>query len=728
MNLNADFTVVGGGVAGCITAISAARLGVKTVLLHNRPFLGGPSGAECCADSDGRFVTGASEYVNRSARETGILEEMKCEAFFRAANGWSQHWSIILREWCEREKGLTLLMNTEATEVETDGGRIVSVTAMTQGNEKRYRIFSPVFADCSGDSFLGFNAGAAFRVGREAASEFGESLAPEKADGKTMGSSIAFRAIDTGSPVPFFAPDWANKINSDEDLPYRMHNNPRHGYWWLEYGGECDTIGDNEEIYRKLLSVLYGVWNHVKNGGDHGADNYAINWISAIPGKRESRRLEGEIILTQNDVVNHTEFSDAVAYGGWPIDLHPPEGVFGKGHPGSTPPFVFPGVYHIPFRALYSRNISNLMMAGRNISVSHVALGTTRVMATCGTCGQAVGTAAALCLKYGCGPAEISTKHIPELRKMLHDSDIVLPYAEVSETSVFSKASAGSEAALEVQEVTGELPLIAQNPESKIFDPCSIPPNDRRRAQMFPVENNQISYLEIAFNNYAAAAENVKAELFEAEQPGIFEGKLLAESSTDIAPGTEQYGRFEFNVRTEAKACFIVLSPEKDISVCISRRHFPGLYCKPDSAYFTNDNFVFRIFPEQRVFSPENVIFTSARPGLKPNIWMSDSAKGFPQKLTVTSRKPVKCTSVEIVFDTNLDKQQGYGAATECVKEYTLELLVADGKKILAAHENDNRQRLRRHSFPETEITGVQLTVISTNGDASARVYNIRAK
>lgn len=728
MNINSNFVVIGGGVAGVCAAITAARNGLKTVLVHNRPFLGGPSGAECCADSDGRFITGASEYVNRSARETGLLEEMKCETFYRSANGWKQHWSLILREWCEREENLTLLMNTEAVEVKTDNNRILAVKAITQGNEKQYWLSAPVFADCSGDSFLGFNAGAEFRIGREASSEFNETLAPEKADKKTMGSSIAFRAVDTGSPVPFFAPDWIHKINSDDDLPYRLHNKLSNGYWWLEYGGECDTIGDNEEIYKKLLSVLYGVWDHVKNGDDHGAANYAINWISSIPAKRESRRLEGEVMLNQNDIVGHTEYPDAVAYGGWPIDIHPPEGVFGKGHPGSAPPFVFPGVYHIPFRALYSRNITNLMMAGRNISVSHVALGSTRVMATCGLCAQAVGTAAALCLKYSCDPADISTNHVEELQKMLHDSDVLLPYKEVPEESVFTQAEADSEESLEIRDITGELPLKAEDKERKIFDPCDVHPADRRRAQMFPLATGQISHVDIAFNNHSNNAKNIKAELYEASRPGIFEGRKIAESTAVVSPGKEQYGRFEFNINTAEKACFIVLSAEDEVSACISRRHLPGLYCKPDSTYFTNENFVFKVFPEQRIFSPSNVLFTPAHPGLKSNMWISDSTKDFPQKLKLSAPAPVSCSSVEIVFDTNLDKQQGYGAPAECVREYTLDLLTQDGKRILAAHEKNNRHRIKRHNFAEMKITGILLTIISTNGDASARVYNIRVK
>ena len=225
-----DLLVVGGGVAGCVAAITAARHGLKTVLVHNRPVLGGPSSSESSCNADGACINGAQEYINRNARECGVLEEMKLEAYFRRANGWEQHWSLVLREWVEREENLTLLLNTEAYDLSVEGGRITSVTARTIGSEITHHIVAPVYIDCSGDSFLGSVAGAEFRMGREGKDEFGESLAPEKADKKTMGSSIAFRAVDLGHPVPFAAPPWAIKINGDEDLPYRIHNNPKQGW------------------------------------------------------------------------------------------------------------------------------------------------------------------------------------------------------------------------------------------------------------------------------------------------------------------------------------------------------------------------------------------------------------------------------------------------------------------------------------------------------------------
>ena len=399
-----DFAVAGGGMAGVCCAITAARLGLKTILIQNRPVLGGPSGSECDCDADGRIVGGASQYGNRNAKETGILEELRLEAAYRYQHGWRNHWSILLREWCEKEQSLKLLLNTEVTGVKTEGNRIVSLSARTLGSELNHIVHAPLFADCTGDAFIGCEAGAEFRMGREARAEFGESLAPEVSDNVVLGSSIFFRAVDVGHPVKFVPPEGACRFEDEDSLCYRVHRDISKGYYWIECGAEHDTIADNEAIYRKLLSILYGVWDHIKNHGDHGAENYAINWISNVAGKRESRRLTGDYMMCEKDIVKHTEYPDAAAYGGWNLDLHPVKGIFSREPPSGPPNAIMcPGVYQIPFRSLYSGKIDNLMMAGRNISASHVALSSTRVMGTCAVCGQAVGAAAFLMTHHSPG-------------------------------------------------------------------------------------------------------------------------------------------------------------------------------------------------------------------------------------------------------------------------------------------------------------------------------------
>ena len=709
-----DVVVVGGGVAGTVAAIAAARRGLKTVLVQDRPVLGGPSSSECSCNSNGAFINGASEYMNRNARECGVLEEMKLEAFYRRANGWEEHWSLVLREWAEREPNLTLLLNTLACDITMDGSRITSVTARTLGSDTQHCITASAYLDCSGDSFLGSAAGAEFRMGREGRDEFGESLAPEKPDKKTMGSSIAFRAIDMGHPVPFAAPPWAMKINSDDDLPYRVHTNPKQGFWWLEYGGELDTITDNEEIYRKLLSILFGVWDHAKNGGDHGAANYAINWVSSIPAKRESRRLIGDYILTQNDLTSHPDFPDTVAYGGWPIDIHPPEGVFSKGPPGSTPPFIFPGTYPIPFRCLYSLNIDNLLMAGRNISVTHVALGTTRVMATCALCGQAVASAAVLMCKYGITPREVGQEHIRELQTLLAEDDSVLPMVPIPVKGLPAAVSASSEFTLKMTEATSSEPLIA--PAKTTDDPCDVPPADRRRTQMFIASENRLDTFRVRLE-----AEDVSV---------VLKAELLDDQDHPVAFARAQavngIAEFHFDAATVPGRRYAVRLPAlSGVSVCLHRRYLPGISRKLDGCYLDNDNWCFETVPPLRPYPVDNAVNGLARPTEgSPNLWISEP--GMPQWLELDLEKERTVSRIELIFDTNLDKTCCCGVPWECVRDYELQSR-QDGKWMTLAKVSGNYQRRRQHTFNPVQTRKLRLLVTATNGDSSARVYEFRA-
>ena len=414
---NYDVVVIGGGMAGICAAVSAARLGCSVVLVHDRPVLGGNASSEIrvsISGADSRF---------KNARETGILEELRLEDRFRNhdtdVNGETNSiWDMILWEWVINEPKLKLYLNTPATRaVMNDAGMIEAVMARQMGTEKKFRFKGRIFIDSSGDGSIAYSAGADYRMGREARNEFNESLAPEVADELTLGSSLLFESKDMGHPIKFVPPKWAYKYPTDEDLPFRNHNRITSGFWWIEYGGELNTIDDNDKIRDELWKVLFGVWDHIKNCGDHSAKNYALDWVGAVPGKRESRRFMGDYILTQDDVQSATLFPDRVAYGGWSIDLHPPKGIYSRGKPAIFN--IFPKIYSIPFRCLCSRNVNNLMIAGRNISTTHVAFGSTRVMATCAIEGQAAGTAASICKKYNILPRHVYNSHISELQQQL---------------------------------------------------------------------------------------------------------------------------------------------------------------------------------------------------------------------------------------------------------------------------------------------------------------------
>jgi len=420
--LKSDVVVVGGGMSGVCAAIAAARHNASVMLIQDRSMLGGNASSEIRMHICGADCSGGRPDVD--ARETGIIEEIRLEDAVRNPQRSASMLDVLLWEWTEREPKLTVLLNTHCYGVEMDtSSRIGAVLASRPSTEETFRIEGALFLDCTGDGRLGAEAGAEYRVGREAQNEYGESFAPEEADTYTLGSSILFTARDMGRPMPFVPPAGIRTF-TDEDLPFRGHGQFEYGYWWVEWGGMLDTLADNERIRDELLRIALGMWDHIKNGGDHGAENWALDWIGMLPGKRESRRFVGDHMLTQQDVQNAVLFEDRVAYGGWPIDLHPPEGIESPEPPCAQ--HRLDDLFSIPLRSLYSRNIENMLMAGRHISATHVAFASTRVMATCAVMGQAAGTAAAFCAARECTPRSLVKDGIAELQQALLRDDAYL--------------------------------------------------------------------------------------------------------------------------------------------------------------------------------------------------------------------------------------------------------------------------------------------------------------
>lgn len=413
-----DFCVIGGGLAGMSAAISAARHGARVVLMQDRPVLGGNASSEVRM-----WVCGAHGDNNR---ETGIVEEIALENMYRNPLRNYSLWDSVLYEKVRLEPNITLLLNCTCNAVTMDGNRIKAVKGWQLTTETWHIVKADLFADCSGDSILAPLTGAEFRVGREARAEFGEDIEPEQADKKTMGMSCLIQARETDSPQNFIPPQWAHVYETCDDLPFRGHDVLSTNFWWIELGGEQDSIHDTEDIRDELLKVAFGVWDHIKNRGDHSAENWVLEWIGFLPGKRESRRYVGDYVLTQNDVRAEGRFEDLVAYGGWTMDDHHPGGMNWSGEPTQFHPA--PSPFGIPYRCLYSRNIENLFCAGRNISVTHAAMSATRVMATCSLVGQAVGTAAAIAFKGQLTPRGVYEESLQELKQTLMDDDAYLPW------------------------------------------------------------------------------------------------------------------------------------------------------------------------------------------------------------------------------------------------------------------------------------------------------------
>lgn len=374
-----DLVVVGGGLAGTCAAIAAAERGLTVALVQDRPVLGGNGSAEIRVRTEGE---------KRHRIVSAVAND--------AVNASSNAVAFDLRRMAEVAKypNISLLTGWRAYGVATNAARqLTAVDARQTDTGERRRFTAPLFVDATGDAWLGFWAGAAYRMGREAAAEHGESRAPATGDAMTMGNSLMWTSRDTGQPAAFPAVPWA--------LPVAGSAAETGGGWNWEYGMHLDTIYDAEAIRDHLLRAIYGTFYNAKQKSAN--TNLALDWVPYVAGKRESRRLRGDYLLTQSDIVNGVYFEDAVGTATWSIDLHYPTAVSYRST--FTPTDV--ATWYFPYRCLYSRDIPNLFMAGRNISVTHVALGSPRVMNTCGQMGVAVGYAASLCKAYGCLPRDI---------------------------------------------------------------------------------------------------------------------------------------------------------------------------------------------------------------------------------------------------------------------------------------------------------------------------------
>ncbi|MEF3303407.1 FAD-dependent oxidoreductase [Paenibacillus sp. GYB003] len=396
--LKTDVLVAGGGPSGVMAALAAARNGAKVILCQDRPVLGGNASSEIRMHIMGAAPRGKE--LATEARETGLLEEIMLECAVRNPQRSASMLDFVLYEKCREEPNLTLLLNTTVVGAKMDGDRIAAAYAVRESTEDHFEIEADIFADCSGDGRLGYEAGALFTEGRESTEQYNESAAMANRDAYRLGSSLLFTARDMGRPMPFIAPKWARKF-SEEDLKFRSHNSWEYGYWWIEFGGMLNTIKDNETIRDELLAIMMGVWDHIKNSGNHPESaNWALDWFGFVPGKRESRRFIGQHVLTQNDIEQAVDFDDVIAYGGWSMDTHPPGGIDAKDEKPCNQPYT-PYIYGIPLRSLISKNVANLMFAGRNMSATHIAFSSTRVMATCAVMGEGLGTFAATAVKRG---------------------------------------------------------------------------------------------------------------------------------------------------------------------------------------------------------------------------------------------------------------------------------------------------------------------------------------
>ena len=435
-----DLVVVGGGVAGCCTAVTAARLGCKVALIHNRPVLGGNNSSEVRVGLSGRIfqnpypalgtlldeIGNVGHWTNVEAKENPttvrsklILQTLKehPEKLQHNAGPASNYEDGRKLFVVQQEENITLFLNMQAISAEMQDDEIASVVAKDNSTGKEYLIHGRLFADCTGDGNLGYMAGADYRMGRESKSMTGEADAPEAEDSLTMGMSVQWYTSETSSASSFPDCPWAVQLKENNCIPVTR------GDWDWETGLWRDQVAEAEFIRDYGLRAVYGNWDYLKNHYSKKEQyaNRKLEWVAYIGGKRESRRLLGDVILREEDILNSVSYEDASFTITWEIDIHYPKTIAGLDEESFLATNKAPKIrpYPVPYRCLYSRNVNNLFMAGRDISVTHLALGSVRVMRTCGMMGEVVGMAASLCKKYGANPRAIYTTYFSELRKLM---------------------------------------------------------------------------------------------------------------------------------------------------------------------------------------------------------------------------------------------------------------------------------------------------------------------
>ena len=668
VRLDADLVVVGGGLAGTCGAITAARAGLKVVLVQDRPVLGGNASSEVRL-----WILGATSHLgnnNRWAREGGVIDEILVENTFRNPEGNPLFVDALLLEKVTAEPNVTLLLNTAVHDLtKHDADTIASVRAFCSQNSTRYDLHAPLFCDASGDGLVGFLAGAAFRIGAEARDELGEKFAPPQASQELLGHSLYFYSKDTGRPVSFTPPSFA--LQDITAIPrWRQFNTKEYGckLWWIEHGGRLDTVHDTETIKWDLWKVVYGVWHHIKNSGQFPeAANLTLEWVGTIPGKRESRRFEGDYLLRQQDIVEQRAHTDAVAFGGWAIDLHPVDGVFSP-EPGCTQ-WHAKGVYQIPYRCLYSRNITNLFLAGRIISASHVAFGSSRVMATCAHVGQAVGAAAALCRRHGERPrALLAPVRMAELQRALLRTGQHLPGVRLRDPADLAPQAAIT--------ASSELKL------SALTDGGPLRSLREATAMMLPVQAG--SRVALTVRADVARAANLRVELRQSSRADNHTPDVTLERRTfALAPGAGQEVEvaFEHAFADEryALVCFfgddaiqlhcteqrvtgvLALTHQVNLAVAKSAVQSPPADIGVDAFEFWTPprrpgghNLALRLAPPLAAFAPRNVVNGIARPTHQPNAWVADFDDPLPT-LTLRWEQPQTIARIELMFDVDYD-------------------------------------------------------------------------
>ncbi len=737
---NFDFVVCGGGISGMVAAVTAARKGLKTALINDRSVPGGNASSEI-----GVVIQGSSHHgLNFSvyAKETGLMDELRSKLDYAVAHcGYdvAAACDAVFLDFLYNEPNITLYLNTVVTDVTTQDGKITSVLAYQMRQDEKIAFVAPLYADCTGDAVVAHKAGADTAMGAEAKSEFGEKSADEEAQTWTMGHTLYFEIEDVGHPVKFVRPAFAHDVSKmdfmkDMNNPAKMRMLYVGGrFWTLEYGGQVNTISDSEHITLELRKLVYGLWDHIKNSGEYPkAENFVIKRVYSIPGSRESRRIMGDYILTETDLDQGTHFADSVLAGGWPMDLHAPKGIYDDLPASAFIPVT--ALYDIPYRCLYSRNVSNLFMAGRNISTTHIALSSTRVIGTCGAMGQAIATAAWLCKKYAYLPREVYSNAIAELQQtLLADDQLIIGRRETGCEALEKHFVASADSISAYENLT----------DAEIQRPLT-----QSVGLALPIKTEKLDSVSVKVKNLSDQPQVLKVRVLAGSKMEAYvPEKTVAETEISVDPGF--CGWLPISVGQSHGGdgkVYLVLLANENLAVFGTLSRLPGaITCKfytektegfdhntcplaPETGFIGQDNLYktfnlcFRdVLPQQEIFAPGHLLNGFTRPYGHANIWLSE--KREKANIILKADEPQKVSSMEVYFDNELedDRRKVIPAAT--VKDYNVWLTTKDGIQKLEVRDNFLRRSIVQIN---AEVSEIRLELLATYGDPRYGVYGIK--
>ena len=725
-----DLVVVGAGPGGLGAAFAAARNGLRVAVVHDRPVLGGNSSCEMQVTLNG---------AGRKGRESGLVCEAKMRRFRH--EGWS--YSDAYREMADEMKDRFFeFPNERVMSAEKNGDAIASVVSRNTLTGARTRFRGRYFADGTGDGWLGIFAGAEYMHGREARSEYNEAPAPEERDEITMSGCVmkdglvGYRHAFADHPVKYTTPKWADV------LPKGFTRRPQglRGVWWMENNGRFNDLVDPERARDQLVRISFAYWGWIKNespvkGQATNAYMAEIAWKNA---RREGYRLVGDYVLTANDARAGRMFPDRISYGGWSLDTHDPLGMenptgngFWRSHPGVP-------IYSIPYRCIYSKNISNLFLCGRSISVTHIAFGTIRVQSTLFQLGQAAGTAAAIaCEKGGITPRACGQRHIKELQQRLLKDDQYIPHLLNEDPLDLARTAKVSSSDFEPRHVRFDAAESGLRRKDGLAHNCA---GFRRAVRFERGDARRLDAVSLLLANAAKRPADLTVNVYLTDDMAWYPTGAPAATLKATAPaGCDGFVRFvpEKPVSLETKFAWLELVPAHGISWAL-REGTTGAfdiraYCDKNKERWTpmaGEEYAFVTEPaleRDLVSGAVAVIDGVARceNGIYHG-WVSDPAAELPQWVRLDFPKPTAVREVRIAFDPNLATVRASARPKELVKSYDLEGLVGGEWKLLARDDN-NQLRHCIHRFPAEKVSALRVTVNETWGDASARIFEIRA-